>query len=146
MSDSIRAALERLIARLDETADPDGPVPAWVDSYCAARAALAEQQGEGPSDKELNILWNCSGIADEHGNHTGNIFEFARAVLARWGHQSAPPTEGEVGELVAWLGVVSEQFRLAELGDEADQTDRAATLLAQLQVTPVPLPQGEVEG
>ena len=52
MSDPIRAALERLIARLDETADPDGPVPAWVDSYCAARAALAEQQGEGPSEYE----------------------------------------------------------------------------------------------
>ena len=25
--------------------DPDGPVPAWIDSYCAARVVLAGQQG-----------------------------------------------------------------------------------------------------
>lgn len=58
MTDPIRAALERLIDRLNETTDPSGPVPAWSDSFYAARAALA---------------------------------------------QSAPPAEGEVGELVDWL-------------------------------------------
>ena len=38
-----------------------------------------------PTDDELNALWNCCGTADEHGHHSGNIFQFARAVLERWG-------------------------------------------------------------
>ena len=52
----------------------------------SARAALAEQP-VGPTDEELNALWN------EQYGYTGsarmmNLFEFrdgARAVLARWG-------------------------------------------------------------
>ena len=56
-----------------------------------ARALLAQPVAEGPTDEELNTFWNCSGIADEYGNHTGNIFEFARAVLARWGHPTPQP-------------------------------------------------------
>lgn len=47
----------------------------------------SQPEPEGPSDEELNALWNCSGIADEYGNHTGNIFEFARTVLQKWGRQ-----------------------------------------------------------
>jgi hypothetical protein len=43
-----------------------------------------------------------------------------------------PSADGEVGELVAWLGVISQQFRLADLNDEAVQTDRAADLLERL--------------
>ena len=54
-----------------------------------ARAALAEPEPEAPTDEQLNILWNCSGAADEYGNHTGNIFEFARAALARWGKSTS---------------------------------------------------------
>jgi len=50
-----------------------------------AHAALAESETEGPTDDELNALWNCCGIADEYGHHEGNFFDFARAVLARWG-------------------------------------------------------------
>lgn len=52
MTDPIRAALERLLARLDETTDPNGPVPAWSDSFYGARAALAQPEpvGELPSD------------------------------------------------------------------------------------------------
>lgn len=50
-----------------------------------ARTALAQPAppAEGDvTDAELNAMWNCSGIADEYGNHTGNIFEFARAAIA----------------------------------------------------------------
>ena len=96
---------------------------------------------EQPSDKELNALWNCSGIADEHGNHTGNIFEFARAVLSRWGHQPAPlPAEGEVGELVEFLRIYGDEV-MDEYGDvgEHDQLTRAADLLEQRHPTPVPV-------
>ena len=42
------------------------------------------------------------------------------------------PEPGEVADLVEWLGVVSEQFRIAKLVYEAELTDRAATLLQQL--------------
>lgn len=101
------------------------------------RTALAEQQGEGPSDKELNILWNCSGIADEHGNHAGNIFEFARAVLSRWGHQPTPPAEGEVAEFITQLKSYAEYGTPIRLIPFV--TDRAAELLQQQQPTPVPV-------
>ena len=33
---TLRTALESLLARLDQTTDSTGPVPAWMDSYCAA--------------------------------------------------------------------------------------------------------------
>jgi hypothetical protein len=42
---------------------------------------------EPPTNDELNALWNCCGTADEYGHHEGNIFEFARAALERWGHR-----------------------------------------------------------
>lgn len=66
----------------------------------------------------------------------------ARAALARWGHPAAPPVEGEVAELVEWLALVSKQFRIANLEQEAVWTDRAAALLQQQQ--PVPPAAGEV--
>ena len=164
MSDSIRAALERLLSDIQDLSDSSqgivglhrngDPAPwnelleggrysSWLgDAITAARAALAEQQGEGPSDKELNILWNCSGIADEHGNHTGNIFEFARAVLARYGHQPTPPAEGEVAELLAELEVAAVTVE-SEGGDhEAAAVRRAAELLQQQHPTPVPVSEG----
>jgi hypothetical protein len=50
-----------------------------------ARAALATPPPEPPTDDELNALWNCCGDHDEEGDHYGNIFQFARAVLKRWG-------------------------------------------------------------
>ena len=57
----------------------------------AVLVPAAQPVAEGPTDEELNTFWNCSGIADEHGNHTGNIFEFARAVLAKWGRPTPQP-------------------------------------------------------
>ena len=50
-----------------------------------ADAALATPPPEPPTDEELNALWNCCGDHDEEGDHYGNIFQFARAVLKRWG-------------------------------------------------------------
>jgi hypothetical protein len=37
------------------------------------------------TDDELNELWNMCGTTDEYGQHEGNIFQYAHAVLARWG-------------------------------------------------------------
>ena len=56
------------------------------ESLDLLRTALATAPPELPTDDELNALWNCCGTADEYGHHEGNIFEFARAVLERWGH------------------------------------------------------------
>jgi hypothetical protein len=45
----------------------------------------AKVEQEPPTDEELNALWNCCGNHDEEGDHYGNIFQFARAALKRWG-------------------------------------------------------------
>ena len=45
----------------------------------------AKVEQEPPTDDELNALWNCCGNHDEEGDHYGNIFQFARAALKRWG-------------------------------------------------------------
>ena len=50
-----------------------------------ADAALATPPPEPPTDEELNALWNCCGDYDEEGDHYGNIFQFARAAIKRWG-------------------------------------------------------------
>ena len=45
----------------------------------------AKAEPEPPTDDELNALWNCCGDHDEEGDHYGNIFQFARAAIKRWG-------------------------------------------------------------
>jgi hypothetical protein len=45
----------------------------------------AKAEPEPPTDDDLNALWNCCGDHDEDGDHYGNIFQFARAALKRWG-------------------------------------------------------------
>ena len=86
--DPIRAALERLTIMAANELDTPGlwahSRANWDDAIAAARAALAEPVAEGPTDEELDACadefldWNNDGIR-----------AFARAVLARWGHQSA---------------------------------------------------------
>jgi len=156
--DPIRAALERLTTMASDELTTPGlwahSRSRWDDAIAAARAALAAAPEREPSDEELlesaaKALGYKSIPSDETclTAEAGEMLAFARAVLARWGRPTAPHAspEGDVGELVAWLGVVSEQFRLAELDPEADQTDRAATLLEQLSaaapaVVPVAIP------
>jgi hypothetical protein len=115
----IRTALERLV----ELEDAKGAAPAianaWTDAIAAARAVLAaEPVVKGPTNDEL--------------------LDLARAIIDHWNPPATPaPEPGEVADSVEWLGVVSEQFRLAGLGYEAEQTDRVATLLQQ---PPAPAP------
>ena len=45
----------------------------------------AKVEQEPPTDDDLNALWNCCGDYDEEGDHYGNIFQFARAAIERWG-------------------------------------------------------------
>ena len=119
-----------------------------------ARAALAEPDGpavpEGrepasvvrePSDEELRAVW-CDGwnTSEEWG-----ALNFARAVLARFGHHSPDatkmvgPAEEEVAELVAELRRIC--FDVAPC--EADAITRAADLLGQRHPAPVPVPVSE---
>ena len=58
-----------------------------MNAMAATVDALATPPPEPPTNNELNALWNCCGTADEYGHHEGNIFEFARAALERWGQR-----------------------------------------------------------
>ena len=71
--------------------------------------------------------------------------DVACAILARYGHQPAPPAEGEVGELVKWLYDSAKEW--GDLGEysESAKCHRAAALLEQRHPAPLPLPAGEVK-
>lgn len=73
------------------------------------------------------------------------VVEFARAVLARYGHQPAPPAEGEVAELVALIRQIALTWEpdACLLGNmTAGQLARAADLLER-QAAPVPVAVSE---
>ena len=114
-----RRARAALAAEANGPAVPDGREPASV-------------VGE-PSDEELDVLadewldWNLEG-------HRA----FARAVLARYGHQPAPPAEGEVGELVQWLKSRAGIPASPDFPPVAAMLTRAADLLER-QAVPVPV-------
>ena len=129
----------------------------------AVYTALAEQQGEGPSDEELldlmpqqfrDDLDSVSRLASYSTPVEPGIYRvilnrflviralsFARAILARWGHPAPqPPAEGEVAEIAAWLRAYSD----CEFGPHSEDPDhrglyRAAELLQQQHPTPVPV-------
>ena len=85
MTDWKTLCSELLEAAEDLTVLNDGSDARFDAVAERVRAELAQpvlpDEGE-LTDGELNAMWNCSGIADEYGNHTGNIFEFARAAIA----------------------------------------------------------------
>ena len=53
-----------------------------IDAMAATNAALAQPEPVAPTDKELRELWH-GGWGDT--NKEFGVFQFARAVLARWG-------------------------------------------------------------
>ena len=138
MSSNIRAALERLVSAYDNN---EGlPIAEWI---AAARAALAEPVGEGPSDQEIADVFS-QGCRDPSRPYEPPFLGGARAVLAKWGHPAAPPAPepGEVGELIQCLQIRAASLgaqgaNLSQRGDAAYFT-RAATLLQQ-QAAPAPV-------
>ena len=113
------------------------PTPSVNDSL-AARAALAEPQGEGLTDEELTQEWRQLMGAPE-AILAQPMIDFARAILARWGRPAPPLADGEVGELVAWLRDGGEDAAANGWDHQAQQFDRAADLLTRLALPPVPV-------
>ncbi len=95
MTDTIRAALERMILDLDAWCDTWHPL-AYTDPRISlrliadrARAALAEGDGVGVTDEELRQLaddyWNLRPDQECAPVFLVTVWDFARAVLARYG-------------------------------------------------------------
>lgn len=116
-----------------------------------ARAALtAEPVVEGPTDEELLATLN-KATAEFPPRHPEaealNAVEYAlelelrkaRAAISRYGHQPAPPDEGEVAELARLLRLDAHLERGDGMPQAAARFDRAADLLEQRHPTPVPV-------
>jgi hypothetical protein len=92
----LHTLIEQLVDELDcrQPLDPD-----TLALMARARAALAEPQGEGPTDEELLELWKSCDFGWDP--LTGTVLpphpaEYARAVLARWGRPALPLPSAEV--------------------------------------------------
>ena len=72
-------------ARAALATPPPAPPTELPTLLIAALKQHAKVEPEPPTADELNALWNCCGDYDEEGDHYGNIFQFARAVINRWG-------------------------------------------------------------
>ena len=120
MSIDFRAALERLV-ELDDTVPHNRPgwSQEWSDAIATARAVLAEREVvsvvDEPSDEEImglmpqqmhdDLATAVRAIAEQEGIDSTpakgvlrfilnrHVVDLARAVLARWGHQPAPPAQ-----------------------------------------------------
>lgn len=136
----------RRVDRLERGWANDADGPAVSDDR--EPASVVEQ----PSDEELLGLdqleetWNAQADSANGWNELGldEIIAWAqRQALARWGHQPAPPADGEVGELVALILQISLAWEpdATLLGNmTAGQLTRAAELLQQ---RPEPVPVSE---
>ena len=84
-----RAALEQLLARLDQTTDKDGPVPAWMDSYCTAVQVLkAEPDAEALAARPL--LEQVAAMADCIGAQTVGQVTAISNRAAVWLRENPP--------------------------------------------------------
>ena len=105
---------------------------------CRAQEALAqpEPKAVGPTDEELfRIASDCAAlyIADDRDyDNCSEVMAAMRAAIAadraRYGHQPAPPAEGEVAELVALLQYEAREADLDLM--TAEECHRAADLLS----------------
>ena len=134
----IEEALERAraaLAEADEPAVPEDTEPAAVTGQ--------------PSDEELLRIY---GLAKRDYNYEGPIDDWPkraeraapvaglRAVLARWGnHAPAPTADREVAELGAWLEEGAGQYTCLGFEDLAVKCARAAELLLEQALVPVPV-------
>lgn len=91
MTTDFRALCAELMQELESALDDIGLVnEPCISLIDRARAALDEPELEGPTVMEIIELSDEIEAAE-----LGQV-DLVRAALARWGHQSAPPAEGEV--------------------------------------------------
>jgi hypothetical protein len=103
MADDLRTLLAALVESVDALpfecnwkGEPSGPLADFDDGPLErARAALAEGAGVGPSDAELDALWDD---AASYFALYDVARDFARAVLARWGRPADAPRPIPVAE------------------------------------------------
>jgi hypothetical protein len=128
-----RTLCAEMLAAADEYAGMN-PYMRLDNAMKAARAALAEPEGEGPSERDIaeileHLEWKRLPQAEGTGNSL--LLDLALAVLARWGHPAPPaPEAGEVKELVAALKEPGDPFP-EHRTITSEEADRAATLLQQ---------------
>ena len=102
-------------------------------------AALAEPEPEGSTDEALASFtaWFCRNypgpdtVICRPEWHAPRVFRAAAHAIARWGRQTAPPAEGEVAELVAWL-----RDHAYVLNPSAERKARRICVLLQHQALP----------
>ncbi len=132
-------------ALADGPAVPEGREPASVVSEPSDRELL-ELMPETMRDEFAYAATACSDATG--GQVKPRIFrvclntaalEYARAVLARYGHQPAPAVAGEVGELARQLGVIAADAEAADFVSDAAKLTRAAAILSQRHPAPVPV-------
>ena len=157
-ADPIRAALERLLSDIQALSDSSqgivglhrngdpapwnellegGSYSSWLgDAIADARAALAEERGEGERRWTEGICGDGAAILFD-----GVMVPVHEVVRALNCHRSQPPAEGEVAELVEWLRENAEDERqMCESSNRASlNLERAAELLQQQHPTPVPV-------
>jgi hypothetical protein len=92
-----RALLQELVTSFEQNCSDYIDI---LDLMDCARAALAEPEGEGPSDEELMQLamdtrlyrfQATAGDPVQYEMTEQQVHAFARAVLARWGRPAAQP-------------------------------------------------------
>ena len=158
------ADLRYLLAIYVHAHQTGNSVPPHIDAE--ARAALAEADEPAvPEGREPVAVTgqptydDLSELCSKHGLDVDDwplerfdaLWEVSRAVLARWGsRQPAPPADGEVAELVAWLRMQGE-FQMPgpnsllshktkkELRANGARLIRAAELLERQALVPVPV-------
>jgi hypothetical protein len=140
------------LAWLRQTAKFEGAVTAQVLLHLLERVEALEQRptcedsAQVPPTPEAALVATDEQILamrswSSHGpTFDSDLVDFARAVLARWGHPAAPPASepGEVGELVDRLGWIAAQLGDIGWSDDSASVARAATLLLQLSA-PAPV-------
>lgn len=130
--------IELARAALAKAEDPDVFAPPSDGEVADLPEGYIGPETKKPTDVDIDALvYDC---LEEDGY---SIRAVVRAALARWGTPApAPPSDGEVAELVAWLRETGDTIQPSHLA-EHQRYKRAAELLERQVLVPPPA-DGEV--
>ena len=119
--------IELARAALAKAEDPDVFAPPSDGEVAALPEGYIGPETKKPTDVDIDALvYDC---LEEDGY---SIRAVVRAALARWGNPApAPPSDGEVAELVAWLRETGDTIQPSHLA-EHQRYKRAAELLQRV--------------